>query len=260
MLSEAESAEKSAQQEYERRREYVSISDAEVTRLNGNISAEHSAIDKAADGCEDEPAQKKIRTHDHCTWDLRDLCSWKKEEKAAIVTRDEANTLCDESLRELKEATRYKCRLEHTVEVLRSQGSHLHAPYVDLSHLYLSILVRIRCTCRSKSSVSFNSCADDFAGEDALKDNRIHFDSRDSLVLREEPSLHTDRITQFFVKSILRSMVSNVCTLTMKNANGHVHVQDPKLESWVKFMREILQGCVLQKMKEEGIQAKRKVS
>ena len=143
MLDEAETAEESAQQEYESRREYVIISDAEVTRLNANISAEHSAIDKAADECEDEPASKKARTpsYHHSGWDLRDLCSWKKEEKAAIVTRDEAKTRSDQSKLELDQAIQYKGRLEHTVKVLRSHGSHLHAPYLDLSHLYLSIHV-----------------------------------------------------------------------------------------------------------------------
>jgi len=46
----------------------------------------------------------------------------------------------------------------------------------------------------------------------------------------------------------------------MKNANGHVHVQDPNLESWMKFLRAVLQACVLQTMKAEGVEAKQKVS
>ena len=102
---------------------------------------------------------------------------------------------------------------------------------------------------------------DDFAGENALTDNCIHFDSRGSVVLREEPSgKDTERIVAFFVKSMLQTMVSSVCTLTMKNANGHVHVQDPNLESWMKFLRAVLQACVLQTMKAEGVEAKQKVS
>ena len=98
----------------------------------------NSAINEAANA-----AQKKRRLSpsEHLTWDLRDLCRWNTEVTAAIEKRDEANTQCNKSLRKLTEATRYKTRLEKTVAVLRSQGSQLHAPYVDLSHLYLSILV-----------------------------------------------------------------------------------------------------------------------
>lgn len=98
----------------------------------------NSAINEAAKACNDDPAQKKKKT-----WDLRDLGRWNTEVPAAIEKRDEANTQCNKSLLKLTEATRYKTRLEKAVEVLRSQGSQLHAPYVDLSHLYLSILVRM---------------------------------------------------------------------------------------------------------------------
>ena len=103
------------------------------------------AIDKASKQFEDGPAEKKKRLSpsENCTWDLRELRGWNTEQEAAIEARDEANTQCNKSLRKLTEATRYKTLLEKTVAVLRSQGSQLDAPYVDLSHLYLSILVRM---------------------------------------------------------------------------------------------------------------------